>query len=1117
MIEALIKRPIGVCAFTLAMALLGLLAMRQLPVSLLPPVDLPILTVRVDHEKIPASQLEERILQPLEEALGTLPGLARLEGRAVTGAAEVRLQLHADVIIDDLVNHLNELLNNVRLPDDVERPRVLRYDPGAEPMMRLVYNTIPNGPTLPVIGTAAYDALVPQLESLPTIAAVRLRGRREQELRIYPDEARMSAARITGDALQKAITSAISSRMLGSVTDINGSMQVSLGGTVSRPEDIGRIIVAPGITIEDVARVELALANPRELASALANEKNIDSGGALILEILPQADASLVVSSDSVRDRLDAIGEKLDDTSWRYAGGQLTLLTDRADTVRIAINEVKTAAIEGAILAWLVLLIFLRAFRPSFIAFLAIPLSVIGTFLLMSLFGVGLNLMSLGGLALGIGMLVDTAIVVMEAADRAGGQSEDRKLRLRGIAVGVGEIAGAVIAACLTSIAVFVPLAFLPGLLGRLFYDQAFTVSASHVVSLMIGLAVVPTLLAVPRIRLPSGYGDIAWPPISGGNFPHRWWNPIIFVIRFIWVIISSIRWVIVQYIRVFLVIGLAILWLIRKPIHLILLPLDRLCVLLLQGLEQLYDRVLRQVLLRPILGIVLFLVAMGVGITFIPQLPVRLMPPSLSTRFTIDVELPRQHDIIMSHNWSLQFLRQLRAWRSDIDAIAITGEDSIFTAGLTKRADHNVHVVVTIGKRAEDMAGETAFLTELEKQALTAGAVSAAALSPSLVDVGLGSTHALDLTIRGADQETLQHLGLDYSARLRALGCRGVATSATAIADEVLIIPNQSRLLAAGLTIDQLGNSVTAAAQLQDISGFIPRAGAEADSGRSLPIRLHGALTDANISSLSSLNLGSAGNPIPLGSVATIERSLIGGLILHRSGARVTSITALSLPDNMTARDVVLMMQNENPLPDGYAIIPGGLESVTQQGLIAMSGMLLLSVFLVIVVMAIQFESIRQPLIVILSVPMAAAGAFPALLWLGHGLDVMSGIGLVVLVGVAVANAIVLVTTANIRRDQGLGAFDAITAAGRERMRPILMTTATSVFGLMPLAIGWGEAAELRAPLAVAVMGGLCSSTILTLISLPAVLLLTSPKTAAKTASATNDAPKNDIASPTN
>jgi HAE1 family hydrophobic/amphiphilic exporter-1 len=713
----------------------------------------------------------------------------------------------------------------------------------------------------------------------------------------------------------------------------------------------------------------------------------------------------------------------------------------------------------------------------------------------MSLNGVGLNLMSLGGIALGIGMLVDTAIVVMEAADRAGGTNADPQQRHRGIAIGVGEISGAVIAACLTSIAVFVPLAFLPGLLGRLFYDQAFTVSASHVVSLIIGLALVPTLLALPHMSLPVRYGSWRWPLVSGGGFSARWWNPLFIPIRVPWLIITAMRWFVIQCIRLLLLLAIGLLWLVRGPTRLLLAPFDHLCRTGLQLSEQFYARILRRVVSQPLVGLSLFAGALAIGLTFIPQLPVRLMPPSLSSRFTVDIELPRNHDIHESHQWTLSFLRQLRAWRPDCDAMAISGEDSVYTAGLNKRSEHEVRVIVTVGKRASHLPEEIAFLAELEQRALAAGALSAAALTPPLVDLGMGSTLALDLAIYGSDQETLQQLGLAYSAQLRALGCRGVATSATAIAEEILIVPDAARLFAAGLTTAQLSSAIAGAAERKEISGFIPRAGPNADSGRSLPIRLQGALASASISDLRSLNLGTAVSPIPLGSVASIERRAIGGLILRRDGSRVTSITGISLPTGMDTRAVMDAITAQHPLPAGYRLSNVGIDSITSQGLTAMTGMLLLSIFLVVVVMAIQFESVSQPLIVILSIPMAAAGAFPALFVLGHGLDVMSGIGLVVLVGVAVANAIVLVTTANLRRDQGMSPAEAIATAGRERFRPILMTTATSVFGLLPLAIGWGEAAELRAPLAVAVMGGLCSSTILTLVSLPSVLLLLTRK----------------------
>ena len=1110
MIAALIRRPIGVCAFTLAMALLGLMAVRQLPVSLLPPVELPVLTVRVDQPKVPASQLEERILQPLEDALVTLPGLAQLEGRAITGAVEVRLHLHANVVLDNLVNHLNELLAGLRLPEGVERPRILRYDPAAEPMIRLVLESVPGGPPLENLAIAAHDALVPQLESLPAVASVRLRGMRDQELRIRPDPARMAAAKLTIERIEQAITSATSSRTMGMVMDVSGTQGVSLRGSASRPEDIGRVILAPGITINDVASVERILTDATELVVALPGDESAGSAparGALLLEVLAQADASLVAASDAVRKRLAEIGQTITAdgtqaadplaTRWTYAGGSLSLLTDRASAVRTAISEVQSAAVEGAILAWLVLLVFLRAFRPSLVVFLAIPLSVVGTFLLMSMAGVGLNLMSLGGLALGIGMLVDTAIVVLEAADRLGGASPDQHVRLRAIAVGVGEVSGALVASCLTSIAVFVPLAFLPGILGRLFYDQAFTVSASHVVSLAVGLALVPTLLALPAFIRRTGFGSWAWPLVSGGGFGRRWyWWPICAV----WCIVTALRWVFTTVIRLLIAAGWLVIAVLRWPTRLVIMPIDRLASGGLLLTERVYGRLLNLVLHRPTIGLGLFAGAFLLGLAFIPLLPVRLMPPSLSTRFTLDVELPRGQTVVQSSAWAARFLAELRTWRDDIDAVALAGEDSTYTAGLNKRDDHDVQVVVTITRRAADQAHESRFLADLERHALTVGAVSAAARTPPLVDLGLGSTNAIDLAIRGPDAETLRRLGLDYTARLRAAGCRGVVTSATATAEELLIVPDPERLLAAGISADAIATAVAAAADVKLITGFIPQNNPDGGGDRTLPIRVHGPLWGKAAADLGSLNLGTADKPVPLASVASIVRSLRGGLILHRGGMRIASITAIALPPGRTSNQVLADVQKIAPLPPGYRLMGDGREAITDRSLAAMGGMLALSVFLVVVLMAIQFESISQPLLVILSVPMAAAGAFPALHLLGHGLDVMSGIGLVVLVGVAVSNAIVLVTTANLRRAQGLLPRDAIAAAGRERLRPILMTTCTSVLGLMPLAIGWGEAVELRAPLAVAVMGGLCSATVLTLISLPSVLLLAAGRQAPET-----------------
>ena len=452
--------------------------------------------------------------------------------------------------------------------------------------------------------------------------------------------------------------------------------------------------------------------------------------------------------------------------------------------------------------------------------------------------------------------------------------------------------------------------------------------------------------------------------------------------------------------------------------------------------------------------------------------------------------------------------MADLRRERADIHAVAISGEDSRYAPGLTKRQNHELQMVLTIDQRAENGADERDFLSHLERHAMQRGAISASARVPPLVDLGMGSNNALDVAIRGSDPETLRALALDYAARLRVASCRGVTTSATASTDEVLVVPDTGRLLEAGLTLEQVQAALSGAAELRDVPGFIPRFNLNQVSTRTLPIRIRGPLRDSDPSALEQLNVGTAQKPVLLSAIATITRQPGDGLIIRHNGSRVATLTAAAVPVGTTPAQILADLQRASPLPVRYDIVGSDVDVVTKEGMSAMAGMLALSVFLVLVVMAVQFESLSQPLLVILAVPMAAAGAFPALWFFGHGLDAMSGIGLVMLVGVAVANAIVLVTTANLRRDQGLPPREAIAKAGRERLRPILMTTATSVLGLLPMAIGWsvhwdwpitisaGEAVELRAPLAIAVMGGLCSSTILVLLSLPSVLLLTARKT---------------------
>ena len=415
-----------------------------------------------------------------------------------------------------------------------------------------------------------------------------------------------------------------------------------------------------------------------------------------------------------------------------------------------------------------------------------------------------------------------------------------------------------------------------------------------------------------------------------------------------------------------------------RLPIR----AIDWACRTGLSQLQRRYAQVLDVVLARPSLGLLGFAGALLIGMAFIPLLPARLMPPSLSSRFVLDVELPRGRSVDETATWTKGFLALLRQERPDIKAVGVAGEDSRYAPGLTKRQDHELQLVLTLAQRAANLDLERAFLSGLERSAMGHGAVSASATVPPLVDLGLGSRNALEFAIRGPDPEALRHIALDYAARLRVASCRGVTTSATASSDEVLVVPNTGRLLEAGLTLDQVQTALSGAAELREVPGFIPRFSAHQVSTRTLPIRIRGPLRDADPSALDQLNVGTTQKPVLLSAIATITRQPGDGLIIRHNGSRVATLTVAAMPTGVSPAQMLAEISAISPLPAGYDLVGSDVDVVTGEGLAAMAGMLALSVFLVLVVMAVQFESFSQPLLVILAVPMAAAGAFPAL-WL--------------------------------------------------------------------------------------------------------------------------------------
>ncbi|TVR13221.1 MAG: efflux RND transporter permease subunit [Planctomycetota bacterium] len=1150
LMQRIVARPIGAVVIATAVAILGMLAWQRLSVALLPEVESPIITVRVDRSGASAQELEEQLLIPLQDLLATLPGLQGMQGQANDEAVEVRLALSADGNMEHSLERLRERLASWRRPRGTSEPRVLRYDPSGEPLLRLLVRARPDGPDLEALALAAREDLLPRLEGRPSVATALIRGGSDVEMRIQPRMAAVQAAGLDMDDIADAIRDGVDSRSVGHIRTADGSRTVNLRGPVTLPEHLHELPLPGGHTLGDIADIDWQRSEDDERIISFGNQ---GSQPAVVLEIMMQAQAAIVAASDDIQHSLDQLATPTEHPGqWHFHGGDLILLADRAAPIRTALAEVIQAMIMGSILAGFVLLLFLRSWWSATVVFLSLPLSVSGAFLVLSQLGIGINLMSLGGLALGIGMLVDNAIVVIESARRHTRSDDSIERRRSLVSAGCSDIAPAVVAATATTVAVFLPLIFAPGIIGDLLLDLAWAVAASLSASLAVALIVTPPLLALGG---PGGRKKRAQMPSVHAGYDlridirdRRWWlaqlatlSPLIALIWqaplghimlsmgaiwmlstsvWLWrqvrphtaawrcmlglplrwsnVLLCTLRWWLVALLMIPLMLLLRVMRVTGSILTPFTAPLRRTSDHLGASTARIYERTLQGIVSHPWRAVALGLVVMASGAACAPWLPVRLLPETTHQSFVMDISLPRATSLEDGQTWAADFLDQVTDTQPGLMGMTLIGEDHRFAPTLQRRQAHQQRMVIVRSRAADNVEQEYAWLAAMEQRALAAGALAAAAWAPPLVDLTGTQGQSFAIALQGGDPEILDHIAQQWMGELRLLGARGVRSSAHDRSRDLHIYGDAIRLQEAGLSWQQVVDALRGASALHSIESFRPRYDGHTPSATTLPIRVHAPLREASLSDLASFNLGDSQRPIPLSAVAELSLQDASGAIYHRDGQRVSTLLATALPQGWDGAAMISALQRTIPLPADVTVIDFGLSSIDAGHVQALLGLLALAVFLVLVVMAVQFEDLAQPLLVLIAVPMALIGAVPALAISGHGIDVMSGIGIIVLAGIAVNNAIVLVSTANNRRRDATGLAilemqEAVRIAAGERLRPIAMTTLTTVLALLPLAIGWGEASALRGPLAVAVIGGLISSAVLVLLVLPGIMVLCS------------------------
>ena len=1111
-----VRRPVAITMFMVAIAVFGLVSLGHLPVDLLPEISYPTLTVRTAYAGAAPEDVEQRISERIQEALSTLPRLVRSTSISRAETSDVVLEYDWGTPMTFAVQDVRDKLDGVFLPQGAERPLILRYDPNLDPILRV-------GLTSPAsragesrvarlvhLRWIAEHKLKRELEAVPGVAAVLVRGGLEEEIRVRVDPYKMAAEGLDPAMLASRLAQENINASGGMIREGSTEYLVRTLNEFQHIEEIANLALErrgdATLRVRDVGTVERTHAE-REVVSRL------DGGESVEIAIHREAGTNIVELADSVKRRLfgtdeqreftaklEAEGqaggareslserEKTDYLAWRLRNdARLELLSDQSTFIRAAIDDVKSAAIAGAILAVAVIWIFLRRLAPTLIIAISIPISVIVTFAPMYMAEVSLNIMSLGGLALGVGMLVDNAIVVLESITRC---REEGDSLARAALRGVREVAGAITASTLTTIAVFAPIVFVEGVAGQIFGDQALTVVTSLCVSLLVAVLFIPMLASRAWLagtaraargplerppRLLAGLSrETARLPESGLRLAGR---------------IALLAW------GALLRLAAGLFALASVLFSWVTFPLRRAFDYGWSRLERAYPRLLTAALAHRWLVVVLALALLAAAIARIPRLGVDLLPEIHQGEFTAHVGLGVGSPLEYTDEVLSGLDREIR----ELPDVAVTA----LTVGVEKdtltrevEGKHTARLTVRLSADAAAAGREPA----LEEAVRAVLAAHPAILS---VDVTRPTPFALDapvtVEVLGRDLERLEEVGGEVFERVAAVpGVSDVRTSVRPGHPEARVVFDRDKTLEYGLDLAAVSGLVR-----DQVLGNVSTRFSEGEDR--IDVRVLGdELVLANLERVMRLVVNpSSPTPVELGSVARVDHVQGPAEIRRIGNTRAVVVTASGgeLDLGGLAGRVEASLADLR-VPDDVAVAIGGQKREMDQAQASMRFALVLALFLVYVVMACQFESLLQPLVILVTVPLALIGVVLALDLLGLPLSVVVFIGLILLAGIVVNNAIVLVDRINQERAAGKELLVAIVEAARARLRPILMTTGTTVIGLLPLtgwleglplfaALGSGEGAEIRAPMAITVIAGLVTSTLLTLVVIPVVYSL--------------------------
>ncbi|WP_342512848.1 efflux RND transporter permease subunit [Sporosarcina sp. FSL K6-1522] len=1001
-----IKRPVFTIVTMFLVIILGAVSFFRIPITLIPELNPPVAVVVTNYPGASPAEVSEKLTKPLENSLSTAPGLKSMQSSSQEGSNFILLMFDWATNIDDVQLEILQRVDQVPIPEGANKPRFMKFDPSQFPVIQLSLRATTEAADIRKIA----EQLETELRRTKGVASVTVSGKLIEEVQIMLDQQKLEEHGFAqSDVVQAIQANNVSMPGEPIATPDGKQLTTRIVSTLTTTDAIAQVAVGVNpltgeqVTIGDVADVALVEADS-------ATETRANDQQAVLMSVLQESGANTADVSTAFKDALDALLEKEE-----FTGVESDILFDQGDYVKLAISNIGQSLILGGLFAMLVLFFFLRGIKSPIIIGIAIPYSVIVTFVLMFFADFSLNIMTLGALALGIGMLVDNAIVVIENIERHLGMGKDPK---QAASDGTKEVGGAIIASTLTTLAVFVPVIFISGLIGQIFTEFALTISFSLFASLVVALTVVP-MMAGHMLNKPRGNMEARRRRSKSLNNFER-----------------SVRWSL-KYRSLVLLVTIALLVL---------------------------------------SGIGLF----KVGTEFLPATDEGFV--------SISVKLPNGSSPGATDEVVKRIETQL-AKEKDIDVYVslVGGTQEGLAQGASKANVAEVYVKLVPLANRERSVFE--FVDEVQPKVVKT--VGDDATIGFVMQTAAGSSpNTLTFSLNDTDEARLNEVVTRLNTELMTLDdVMEVTNNLQNTIEEIQIEVDRDKATGQGLAPYQIAQTVNNVTR----GSFATQMISEQNEVFSVYVKYDEQFRNS-IDQLRNLRLRtSLGTFVTLDEVANID--IAEGPVSIQRVDQAHSVTfnvkyasSKSLGD-MTTK--VMQAIDTLDMPEEIELSFGGDRELFESAIDDMLMALALAVVLVYIVMAAQFESFKYPFVIMFSVPLMVIGVAAGLFATNTPISVTAIIGVLVLVGIVVNNGIVLVDYINQRKEAGLSSYDAIIAAVRDRVRPILMTALTTILGLLPLALGLGEGTEMNQPMGIAVIGGLVSSTVLTLYIVPIIYSL--------------------------